>query len=158
MSKYIRQSDKCSCGPISVMNALNWKGTTYREDLNWFRKLCKCKSYGTPVDDLDKAIKFFNLSKKYTERPSLKLIDSQLDKGNACLLIYYFKSRKNKEVGHAALCIGRTPQHYKVINCTNTPYAVQHISKYSMRYYMRYIINDKEAKKKYKSRVYFIER
>ena len=152
---YIEQSDKHSCVPIAIMNALRWAGRDCPYDLGWFRKICKCGSAcvgGTLLSDLDNAVKFFGLAEEYYKNPPFSLINVELDLGSAAL-ITYFNTRKGKEYGHSMLCVNRTPHHYKVINWARSRYPVQQILKQRLKY-----ILSKKHKKQTETRIYFIER
>jgi hypothetical protein len=149
---YIEQTDKYSCAPIAVMNALKWAGMNCPYDLEWFQWVCRCEckdGAGTYLSDLDTVIKFFGLAERYYEGLSLKEIDINLSKGKAALITYI----KKDDTGHSMLCVGRAHNHYKVVNYARNVYPVQQVRRHVLKYLL-----SRKYKKQTKSRIYFVEK
>jgi len=126
MVRYVKQKDDTSCGPIALINTLKWLGYKVSYDfIHVARYLCKWDGKnsedgaGTTDKNLDSALKYFKIKKKRKVQPKLKEIDDHLDSGGAVIISYYntysmpgFKI----DLGHYALCIGRTSQTYMMVN------------------------------------------
>jgi len=112
-TRYIRQRDQFSCGPVAVINTLKFLGcnVTYKS-LPLVQRLCKCKSPdGTNPEDLEQALSVFGISFKRKIKPSLKDIDNHIKNHGAILLNYCIS------IGHYSLCIGKNGKNnYTLVN------------------------------------------
>jgi hypothetical protein len=118
--RYLRQHDRSSCGPISVINAVKWCNIPISEKstLQKLRQDCRCKrEQGTDysgivlaLSNYAKYIEFFTVKKLTIEK-----VDRHLKKGGATLFCLYWNIQK-KLYAHAVLCISKTDKFYKIVN------------------------------------------
>jgi hypothetical protein len=94
-SRYSKQYDYYSCGPIALLNALKWAGCNYsvKKDLDRIKKECKLQDDGVFVNDFHSAVKKESkdifIYKRYTKFTTDKMIKHLL-KGGSILLNYRF--------------------------------------------------------------------
>ena len=111
--QYRKQGKDPSCGPYALYNLMVWAG--HKKTLKDIKKIIGYNGLGTYSPQLQYGIQQINnINFKWLYiHPKLKEIDQALDDGNA-IIYRYFKD--SKHCGHYALCVGRTPKTYIVIN------------------------------------------
>jgi len=127
-TRYVRQRDNTSCGPVALINILKWQGldVCYDEYIHFMRHLCDHTpgaDGGTTEIGMRRALKSLGIKFKVYRMNKLYKMDKHLDAGNIALLDYpvpyYCKGGKIdfcKGDLHFALCIGRTPKTYTMVN------------------------------------------
>lgn len=116
MTRYAKQREATTCGPMAVLNAAKWAGlpVTVKKDINKCKELCKWNQYeGAGPWSIEKALKAMVIFevKEIIDTPKLREIDREVDKGRAVVIKYCHGCG-----GHYMLCIGRTKRYYKMVN------------------------------------------
>jgi len=138
MNQYYRQTDGFRCGPISVMNALRWAGCDYpfsyfKEELD-VDSLAPYTPRGTCQEDMDYMLnRWADYSQlfgvvKFHSRPSLKLLDGIIRKGNSAVIHYAWELSN-----HYSLAFQRTPCFYYIANHYTIPGNKKAVHKVSRR-------------------------
>lgn len=120
MIRYCKQQDNFSCGPVAIINAMKWRGMKASMDthLGVLKKLCGTDKNGTYPDDMGRVLKKFVPGVEHIEAPPINLVDKYLDLGKAFIISYAYVKSGGEEEGHFAMCIGRTKNHYIMVNDT----------------------------------------
>lgn len=131
-SRWIKQRDLHSCGPVALMNLQKWIGhpVTYASDFHYWKKKCKCNHDGSPLDAFVNSlysIKDIKISPRSI--PSLETIDSALQQGKAVVMKSAFMGKKELD-GHYFLVTERSPRHFF---CVNTNFQHEWVSKASFK-------------------------
>jgi len=122
MTRYLKQRDQSSCGPVAVINALKWAGlrVTEKTHKKKIQQLTQCNPYGRGFRgshpyDVNHALSCYNSIKIQRVRKdvwtTLSEINEHLDKGGSILMRYFLANN-----GHYTLCVGRTPKTYRFVN------------------------------------------
>lgn len=116
--RYVKQRDSYSCGPVAIINILKWLGVekvTYKL-LPFAQIICNCSTDGTHDIDIEKAMKYLEITKKRKISPSIKEVDKHLISGGIILISYVTIF----DDGHFSLCVGKHDgkhgPYYRVIN------------------------------------------
>jgi len=107
MTRYIRQRDEYSCGPVAIVNAMKWLGFhTTAADLPRLKEECYTEvGSGTWPPDLNRAI-CRNISRaRWIKSPTLPQLDHYLSLGRAAILGYSYLQDDDVEDAHYALII-----------------------------------------------------
>ena len=121
MTRYLRQRDKYSCGPVAIMNIFKWLGynVNYTKEIEWFREITKCKEdgilYGTTFGYMTKALKMFKnlFTVRYIRKPTVLLMVEHLKSGGILGLCYRLPKQK---IGHYILVIDWSKPNFTGVN------------------------------------------
>lgn len=123
-SRYSKQYNNFSCGPVAILNALKWakRGYSVKKDLKRISKRCNLKNDGSFVRDFHNALKKESkgifLYKRYTKFTANKMIEHLLD-GGAILLNYRFVYKdEGQEIRHYTFIPGIKRNRFIAINNT----------------------------------------
>lgn len=111
MTRYLRQRDTFTCGPVSIINAIKWSGrlATERTYKKRFKTELQCEyPDGTPYDwKMGLVLRKYFSYVKVISRPKINDIDNALDNNQAILLRYFHDEYFSTEgrIGHYTLCI-----------------------------------------------------
>jgi hypothetical protein len=133
-SRWIRQRNGFSCGPVAIMNLLKWLGesVSYETDYPFWRKRLGCESWGTPLKLFVKNL--YGLEGvKITPRncPSLGLLDDALTSGRAVVMKSAYLERGTM-MGHYFLVTAITE---KSLYCVNLNYRHGWVSKAAFQHH-----------------------
>ena len=121
-SRYSKQYDYFSCGPIALLNAFKWAGCDYslKKDLKRIKRACKLEHDGVLVSDFHMALKKESKNiLKYKRYIKFSVDDmiSHLNKGGAIVLNYRFVLEDyGREIRHFTLITGIKRNKFIVIN------------------------------------------
>jgi hypothetical protein len=115
MTRYIKQNDKFSCGPVALINAAKWAGSEEKVETlrEYFMSECECVFPGTELGSFKRTInkvKHFKIH-SVCRQPSIGLLNYNLDAGRVAILRI-----KSEMGGHYSLCTRYTSKAYEVIN------------------------------------------
>lgn len=139
-SRWIRQRNFYSCGPVALLNLSKWLGekVTYANDyLYWFDK-CSCSVYGSsPTNFVQALYSIENIKITPRSIPTMCIIDESLKKNRAIVM----KSAslgvgefwgENRIVGHYYLITERSKDSFFCVNydehehIPSAPFKAQH--------------------------------
>lgn len=94
---YYIQTDKYSCGPIAIMNAIKWK---YREEDSYLsfddlRKKCKTSETGSNMDDVGATLNDYQIAKPIWTT-SHRIMKNELNKKNALILCHAIEAKSEE--------------------------------------------------------------
>lgn len=121
MTRYVRQRDNYSCGPVAIANALKWAGSkfSYRRYHPMFIAAAKCqKPRGTKRGHFDRTLRFFARTfdwfkvKRALGIKRAGLLSFLRSSDHAAILQYYVKEDKR----HFALAIHCEPPFIYLVN------------------------------------------
>ena len=117
MVKYSKQLNETDCGPMAVLNTLKWAGykVSTKRGYKSIKRSCEWSpGTGTWVSDVVRTLrKYSKLKTRVLVRPSMKDLDSLLDKGYVFILRY---THDDGSGGHFSLCIGKSDKKFFFIN------------------------------------------
>lgn len=107
MTRYLRQRDQYSCGPIALINAAKWAGLNItRRSLRTVIEMCgSTVSIGTHYAALTRVIRedmdgLFILSGTRRRPTATQIIEHLRHHDRALVLIYFHRTRAGSVVGH----------------------------------------------------------
>lgn len=117
MTRYYKQTDNKSCGPIAVMNAIRWAGgKVTRKDLPKFQKACRCSEKGTYPHRLNIVLKKQkHFSCYWLVQPPKVILDMHLRDGGAAIVRNTWRE-KDGHRGHYFLITKKSKKTYTVFN------------------------------------------
>ena len=121
-SRYSKQYNYFSCGPIALLNALKWAGCNYslKNDLKRIKKLCKLDNDGVLVSDFHSALKKESkniLKYKRYIKFSINNMISHLNNGGSIILNYRFVFEDyGEEIRHFTLITSIRRNKFIAIN------------------------------------------
>lgn len=118
MTRYYRQRDRYSCGPVAFYNARKWMGMkgSWNKEKYYLKMMCNCWLNGTYPVSLHMAMKIVHSQKigRLHKKPKLSWIDKQLELGRA-IVIRFFHDADDERKGHFILLVGQTSKTYQVV-------------------------------------------
>ena len=88
MTRFCKQRDEYSCGPVAILNLYKWIGVDYKySDLPWLQLMCGTNKDGTFDKDFNSALRYlsavgeFNMIKP--RNTEFDRISSHLENGGA---------------------------------------------------------------------------
>lgn len=131
--RYLNQTNRHSCGPVAVINALKWAGikATWEKDGKRITKLCNTTKDGTLGGDVTVAVRKASKGKikvtrrfirldlrtfRHSPRSDLQKIDRHLKKGGAVLLDLSAYNLQGEICGHISCCVGKDGDFYLIAN------------------------------------------
>ena len=110
MPQYIIQKTQSDCAPTAIINAGKWSGKkiSFKNDYNRIFKEINCNWYGTKYKDIDQTLRRELNSCAFIRKiknPSFLKTTQHLENGEAALISYYYKRRKEIRC-HIALFSG----------------------------------------------------
>jgi hypothetical protein len=124
MTRYLKQWDYISCGPVAIINAMKWRGmkVSRRSHFKKLKRKCKCnhRDGGTYKHDLTRALRNYLSNVKCKVQESINTLDRHLDSGGAVIIAYDYIRNDDVREGHYVFCIGKTKHYYTLVNdvCT----------------------------------------
>jgi len=94
MSKFVRQLNNSSCGPIAILNALKWlypdDNITYSDYYKEINELCKTTRHGTLASNFEEALEYYYINHglrwSKLERFNYQTIKKHLKSGDSIIL------------------------------------------------------------------------
>lgn len=139
MSKFYKQRDSFSCGPVAILNALSWfsdKAIPYSY-VKFISLYVKCVPiWGTQnATKMEKFLRLFGI--KVGRRVKIKIseVDKHLDKGGT-IILRYVRKEINDELflGHYLLIVKKENNRYF---CANNKNAYGSVSRKTMIKYLK---------------------
>lgn len=137
MTRYIKQKDNFSCGPVAAINICKWAGIKQIRSakpilahVKWWRRFTNCNG-GTWPKDLNKflhKIRGIKVKHLHCERLKLRHIDEWIDRGGA-IIIHFFHNDPGFKVGHYITIVGRTKKYYYVTNYSRRKPGLSRVSR-----------------------------
>lgn len=117
-TRWIRQKNGSSCGPVALLNLLKWLGrdVSYDKDFSYWKERCCCDRHGTPLDAFLNALHSIDgIGVQPRIRPSVEVIDSALQRGRIAVMKSAFNFDGEVE-GHFFLVTERTNKSFYCVN------------------------------------------
>lgn len=117
-TRWIKQRDQCSCGPVAILNILKWLGrdVTYSKDFQHWKERCCCDRTGTPLFGFVDALKSIEgIGVQPRTVPSVEVIDKAICEGKAVAMksAALFDGELN---GHFFIITDRTDKSFYCVN------------------------------------------
>ena len=114
MTRYVKQRDAYSCGPVAIMNVLKWAGQqfAYQDKIARIQWWCKNKKKrGTNHLNFDRALRHFgkHLNIKRVYYPKLHEIEAHLNQGGIVVLTCITDKTKIRGISY-------TSRHFVLID------------------------------------------
>ena len=124
MVRYVRQSDKYSCGPTAIINAIKWAGYSYpsRDNLMFVARACSSSyEFGTEEADLERVLRqltcgFLRVRKRC--RPTIDELARHVAKPDCAAIVLYYHSSDPSGPGHYTLMTDADAGHVILVNDT----------------------------------------
>lgn len=117
-SRWIRQRNSYTCGPVAIMNLLKWLGekVIYAKDFEYWKNKCKTQKYGTSLCDFVKVLyKIEGIKISPRNVPNIGVLDEALLQGRAIVMKSAY-IEKGIYIGHYYLITETTDKSYYCIN------------------------------------------
>ena len=118
MTRYTKQPNKWTCGPVSLVNTLKWAEypVTWEKDGDRLTRMSGTyHGFGSEVWRFYKILEAEsegNVTAWWNDGAKIKDLDKWVKHDNKCAIIVY----RHKRGSHAFLCTGKTEHYYTVVN------------------------------------------
>ena len=131
MTRYVKQKDQVSCGPVAILNVLKWAGHKFTsKDLHLLSVLLR-KEDGTEVVRISRFLSAAFYTRRYS-RITLKELDRILSNDQITLVAYWQRDKKANYHGHYVLIENKTKTGYWCINLDKKGKTRDHWSRHTI--------------------------